>query len=66
MGGAAALVASSRCRGVLAVRNLAKSITTSKTITTVGEVDFNFAPIRLEKSSAGSDTSRDCKKKHLE
>jgi hypothetical protein len=34
------LVASSRCRGVLVVRNLAKSISTSKTTTTVGEVDL--------------------------
>ena len=34
------MVASSRCRGVLVVCNLAKSISTSKTITTVGEVDL--------------------------
>ena len=39
------MVASSRCRGVLVVRNLAKSISTSKTITTVGEVDFNVGPV---------------------
>jgi hypothetical protein len=30
---------------MLAVCNLAKSISTSKTITTVGEVDFNVGPM---------------------
>lgn len=61
------MVASSRCRGVLVVCNLAKSISTSKTITTVSEVDFNvgamphviattrFVGIQCQKSKPGNE-----------
>ncbi len=61
------MVASSRCRGVLVVCNLAKSISTSKIITTVSEVDFNvglmphviaptrFVGIQCQKSKPGNE-----------